>query len=117
MIKAIVEKGLGVGAKELVPTLNLSPLKEVCWPHGVYACRVEIADNWYNGVLHWGPKGNGEPGRNYLEVNVFDFAQDVYGMEVKLEFRGFIREVRKFENLLDLKAQIQQDIAAANQLL
>lgn len=113
MLKARVIKGQGLGAKHLVPTLNLDQFSDVPNKFGVYACKVLIKGNAYRGVLHWGPKSNGLAGVNYLEVHVFDFSEDVYGEEIELEFCQFIREIKSFLDFDDLKAQIFLDIEMA----
>lgn len=111
MIRGVVVEGQKLGRELGFPTLNLDPLDSVCWPQGVYACLVWVLGVEYRGVLHWGVKGGaGEP---VLEVHVFDFAEDVYGQEVELEFKELIREVRQFTSLEELKEQIAADVVAA----
>ena len=51
--------------------------------------------------------------RTTIETYVLDFSSDVYGEHVRLFFLDRLREERKFPSVIELKAQIQRDIAAA----
>ena len=46
---------------------------------------------------------------------MLDFSADVYGEKVRLFFLDRLREERKFPSMMDLKAQIQRDIAATRE--
>jgi riboflavin kinase/FMN adenylyltransferase len=48
-----------------------------------------------------------------IETYVLDFSADVYGERVRLFFLERLREERKFPSMMDLKAQIQNDVADA----
>ena len=52
-----------------------------------------------------------------LEVHLLDFAQDLYGQEVRVEFVRRLREERRFPGPEALKAQIAADVAEARRLL
>jgi riboflavin kinase/FMN adenylyltransferase len=43
---------------------------------------------------------------------LFDFEQEIYGTDCRVEVCQFFRPEQKFPNLEELKAQIQQDEAA-----
>jgi riboflavin kinase/FMN adenylyltransferase len=53
----------------------------------------------------------GEQPRASLEVHLLDFDDEVYGERLKVTFRHWIREERKFESLDALRQQIHRDIA------
>ena len=44
-----------------------------------------------------------------IEVNIFDFEQDVYGENVRIEFIKFIRNEIRFHNIDELIKQIKID--------
>ena len=50
-------------------------------------------------------------GNNLLsvEVNLFNFSENLYGDKIKVEFIKRIREEIKFESLESLKFQLQKD--------
>ena len=52
-----------------------------------------------------------------LEVHVFDFAGDLYGRRVCVEFCAFLRPEQRFDGLDALKAQIACDAAQARSTL
>ena len=53
-------------------------------------------------------------GKNVLlEVNIFDFDQEIYGKELTIEFLAFIRDEIKFDNFEKLKKQVEKDIQKA----
>jgi riboflavin kinase/FMN adenylyltransferase len=47
-----------------------------------------------------------------LEVHLFDFGGDLYGMDVEVEFLRFVRGEKKFASVEELRDQIVRDIAA-----
>jgi riboflavin kinase/FMN adenylyltransferase len=52
-----------------------------------------------------------------LEVHVFDFAQDLYGREIEVEFVAKLRDEVKFDSLDALIVQMKVDAAQARDLL
>ena len=55
--------------------------------------------------------------RDRLEVHLFDFARDVYGAHVDVEFVRKIREERRFPSFDDLRRQIGLDAREARGIL
>jgi riboflavin kinase/FMN adenylyltransferase len=49
-----------------------------------------------------------------LEVHLFEFEGDLYGMDVEVEFLRFVRTEKKFASVDELRAQIARDIAAVS---
>ncbi len=84
---------------------------------GVYAVRVALGAQCVNGVANVGMRPTVDGKEQRLEVHVFDFAQDLYGKTLRVDFVHKIREERKFASLPDLTEQIQRDAEAARQLL
>jgi len=56
-------------------------------------------------------------GRPVLEVHLFDFADDLYGRHLRVEFLAKIRDEERYADLETLKAQIARDCDAARALL
>jgi riboflavin kinase / FMN adenylyltransferase len=52
-----------------------------------------------------------------LELNIFDFAVDLYDTEITVSLHSYIREERKFAGLDALQTQIAADAAEARRLL
>ncbi len=53
--------------------------------------------------------------RTLLEVHLFDFAKEIYGQQVRVEFCEKLRDERRFDSLELLKAQIQSDATQARE--
>jgi riboflavin kinase / FMN adenylyltransferase len=116
-VRGVVEQGEQRGRTIGFPTANIS-LGDYCRPRfGVYAVRVRINDSVVDGVANLGvrPTVNGTVER--LEVHIFDFADDIYGETVEVEFEAFLRPEQKFNGLDALKAQIAEDARTARSLL
>lgn len=113
-----VVTGRQLGRTIGVPTANLLIPEGVVVPRlGVYACLCRIGGTDYAAVTNIGsrPTVNGHQVRS--ESWVLDFAGNLYGQTVTLQFCQFLRPEQKFESLEALKQQIRQDAARARALL
>lgn len=100
------------------PTANISPPPDKLLPaNGVYAVKMFIDDELYLGVANIGLRPTFDGHHQRLEVHLFDFNQDIYGRQVKVEFVAHLRPEQKFANVNDLITQIQQDVQEAHQIL
>lgn len=110
-----VQKGQQRGRTINFPTANLEFGDLVRPKFGVYAVevRIEGETGWRYGVANTGnrPTVGGEDAR--LEVNIFDFNQDIYGQRLDVRFRSFIRAEKKFESFDALRGQIIRDAQSA----
>ena len=52
-----------------------------------------------------------------IEVNIFNFDQDIYESEITIEFVDLIRKEIKFDSLEALKAQLKTDKVAVEERL
>lgn len=108
-----VEPGRRLGHKLGFPTANVAFHGYQLPPDGVYAGNVRIGEQAFRGIINLGvrPTAGASTGR-VLEVHLFDFDGNLYGMDVEVEFLRFVRAEAKFGSLDELKAQIIRDIAA-----
>lgn len=116
-IRGVVEVGDQRGRTIGFPTANIS-LGDYTRPKfGVYAVRIFLKDSIYDGVANVGrrPTVGGETER--LEVHLFEFAGDIYGEALEIEFHTFLRPEQKFDGLEALKAQIAKDAQSAKDVL
>ena len=108
-------RGVVVGGKQLgrtlgFPTANLrlyDPLKMIP-ARGVYLTEVEVS-----GQRFWGMTNVGD----IIETNIFDFHEDIYGLDLRLHFKKRLRDGKRFENLEGLKTQLAADEAVCRALL
>lgn len=115
-IKGRVVSGEKRGRQIGFPTANLDYPEDLVVPEiGVYAVRVHIKGDIYQGVANIGykPTFQREKMLKNVEVNIFEFAEDIYGQEIKVEFAFRIRPEVKFANVEQLVAQIKSDKALA----
>jgi riboflavin kinase/FMN adenylyltransferase len=107
-----VVPGQKMGQKLGFPTANIDAAGLQLPPDGVYAVRVHIGEKDFQGIANLGIRPTvSQDSKRVLEVHVFAFDGDLYGMDVEVEFLRFVRGERKFASLADLRAQIDKDIA------
>ena len=113
-----VAHGRGLGRTLGFPTANLHLMRRKSPTSGVLAVRVYgIEQKPLDGVGSLGtrPTVNGvEP---LLEVHVFDFAGDLYGRLIEVEFIAKLRDEVKFDSLEAMVAQMKLDAAQAREVL
>jgi riboflavin kinase/FMN adenylyltransferase len=118
-IRGIVAHGDARGRTIGFPTANVALGRHLEPARGVYAVTVRLVGGAiHKGVANIGrrPTVNAGP-ESRLEVNIFDFAGDLYDTEITVSLISYIREERKFSGLDALKAQIAADAAEARRLL
>lgn len=118
MLSGTVIPGQGLGHTIGIPTANLQLPEELVKPaFGVYACRAWVNGNHYVAVTNIGTRPTVDGQSVTVEPWILDFDGNLYGKEITLEFDNFLRPEQKFENLDELKAQIQKDAAETCKLL
>ncbi len=106
------------------PTANLDLHHELHPPVGVYVCRVEILDEGAHELLGavanigYRPTVEGtRPEVPLVEVHLFDFAGDLYGRRLELQFVQRLRGEKRFDGLDALRAQIEADCRKGREVL
>jgi riboflavin kinase / FMN adenylyltransferase len=101
------------------PTANVATSDGKLLPPGVFAVRLLTPDGlFHDGMANVGKRPTiGGDLRESLEVHLFDFSGDLYGLEVRVDFLAHLRGEIKFSGLDALKAQLGQDRLAAIALL
>src|ERR1700721_1579361 len=100
------------------PTANLRLMRRRPPVQGVLAVRVfGIAPQALFGVASLGTRPTVDGTDMLLEVHVFDFAQNLYGQEIDVEFVAKLRDEVKFDSLAALFVKIRADAARARDLL
>jgi riboflavin kinase / FMN adenylyltransferase len=84
---------------------------------GVYACKVEHDGRIYKGMGNIGYRPTIDVGNLTIEVNIFDFDEEIYGDYITSFFIERIRDEKKFENLSALRDQLTVDKARVAEIL
>lgn len=108
--------GRGLG----FPTANVGEVDpQMLLPHnGAYAVLAHIGDQMLQGMANIGKRPTLDNGEKLsIEVNLFDFDEDIYGKEIALEFISFLRLEFKMCGLEELKHQLTLDRDNAKRLL
>ena len=71
--------------------------------------RVEYEGKTYGGMMNIGHRPSFEDEGLKIEVHIFDFGKEIYGEKLKIHLVDFLRSERKFENLEELKSQLEID--------
>ena len=109
-LRGVVVGGKQLGRKLGFPTANLrlyDPMKLVP-AKGVYLTEVEVL-----GAHHWGMTNVGD----IIETNIFDFSEDIYGLDLSIRFRRWLRAMQSFDSLDALAAQLAADRDACRKLV
>ncbi len=99
------------------PTANIRLNRPAIPLSGVYSvtlCSPELGD--VPGIANIGKRPTVDGVRDQLEVHLFDFEKDIYGMNICVSFHHKIRDEKKFESFELLKQQIELDCVRAREL-
>lgn len=121
-VTAEVVRGNKIGRTIGFPTANLELPKEYRLINnaGVYTCLVDYNGMTYKAMANIGKRptiGDRDNDNFIIEVNIFDFDQDIYGQHITVRFLDRIRDEVKFTGLEALKAQLNQDREKAKTML
>ncbi|MFL6602723.1 MAG: bifunctional riboflavin kinase/FAD synthetase [Steroidobacteraceae bacterium] len=114
-----VVRGNQLGRKLGFPTANLRTGRRRVPVAGIFAVRVHgVSSSPLPGVASLGTRPTVDGGGEMLlEAHVFDFAGDLYGREIEVEFVSKLREEERFADLDALVVQMNTDAADARRIL
>jgi riboflavin kinase/FMN adenylyltransferase len=120
-----VVEGNKVGRTIGYPTANLhiGSEEKLVPGNGVYAATVRSWESgvWskteHGGMMNIGFRPTVDGKKKVIEVNIFDFDQDIYGRQLQVSIHAYLRGEIKFEGLDALKEQLQKDKLVALSLL
>lgn len=115
-----VIEGNKLGRKLGYPTANIKidePQKLI--PHnGVYAVLVKFEGLLLKGMMNIGVKPTvSNQNQRSIEINLFDWSEDVYGKCIQIAMVSRIRNEQKFNNLQELQVQLKEDESVARNLM
>lgn len=117
-VTGMVMRGFRRGRELGFPTANLSDEQLVLPPNGVYAGWAVTEDNERHGaVINIGNRPTFDGRDLSVEVHIFGFDGNLYGKELRVAPRHFLRGEAKFEHADALKVQIAKDAVEARKVL
>jgi riboflavin kinase/FMN adenylyltransferase len=113
-----VVRGERLGRTLGYPTANLRLGRLRSPINGIFAVRVRWAGAAArSGVASLGTRPTVNGTEPLLEVHVFDFAGDLYGREIEVEFVAKLRDEQRFDSVEAMVGQIHRDAAEARRIL
>ena len=109
-LKGAVVSGKQLGRTIGFPTANMrlyDPLKLIP-KRGVYLCGVETLGHRYFGMTNVG---------DIIETHIFDFKENIYGLDLSIQFKKRLRDGKRFNSVDELKEQLLIDEEACRALL
>ena len=120
MIRGKVVHGFHNGRGLGFPTANVGKIDpQLLLPHnGAYAVLAHVDGQVLQGMANIGKRPTLDNGDQLsIEVNLFDFDDDIYGKDITLEFISFLRLEFKMCGLEELKHQLTLDRNNAKRIL
>ncbi len=118
-LRGTVVRGNQIGKLIGFPTANIKPFDshKLIPALGVYASLVKWNGNLYKGMSNIGTRPTIDANRLTIEVNIFDFDEEIYNQGLELFFLEKIRDEKRFGGLEQLKEQLFRDKEEIRQLL
>lgn len=109
-IRGIVKEGFKRGRSMNFPTANLSLLYDYVIPKdGVYFTKTIYENKEYFSFSSIGNNPTFNNKNSTIETHIFDFNEDIYNKEIKVSFIKRIRDNIKFNSVVDLIYQLNED--------
>ena len=117
-INGNVVKGKKLGRKLGYRTCNIRIKNYVLPMSGIYAVKilVENKKNFLKGIAYLGTRPTFQGKEIFLEINIFNFKENLYKKKLKVYFLKFIRRDRKFKSSSALIKQMNKDVISAKKV-
>jgi riboflavin kinase/FMN adenylyltransferase len=109
--EGLVINGDQLGRKLGYPTANLqyTDTDKIHLGHGVYAAYAEVNGHQHKGMLSIGNRPTLYNSNERVEINIFDFDEDIYGKTIRVTVKKYLRKQEKYSSLDELKKQLALD--------
>ncbi|RYE21998.1 MAG: bifunctional riboflavin kinase/FAD synthetase [Sphingobacteriales bacterium] len=110
-ITGIVIRGDQLGRQIGYPTANIliEERYKLIPADGIFAVKVKVDGKEYKGMAYIGQRPTVNGITRNIEVNIFDFNEEIYKRKISMEFLHYIRGDVKFASLDELKQQLAKD--------
>ena len=112
-IEGIVNEGEKRGRILGFPTANLDTEWEFLPREGVYITYAVLSRERYRSITNIGYRPTFGNNGLLIETHIFDFEEDLYGKNIRIEFLKRLRDEKKFDGIEDLKSAISLDVKNA----
>lgn len=110
-ISGEVVDGNKMGRKLGFPTANLKIKDNYIIPKvGIYESNIIVHNKSYRGATSIGTNPTFKNDELKIENHILDFKGDIYGEVIEVRFIRYLRDEIKFDNIEDLKKQINNDV-------
>jgi riboflavin kinase/FMN adenylyltransferase len=117
-IDGIVVRGEGRGRQLGYPTANVRTDRHVAIPaDGIYAGWAVLHRKRLPAAISVGTNPTFEGKQRTVEAYILDFDEDIYGVELGVEFVERLRGMVKFDSVADLVEQMGRDVEQVRELL
>jgi riboflavin kinase/FMN adenylyltransferase len=117
-VDGIVVRGAGRGRQLGYPTANVRSDRHVAVPaDGIYAGWAVLRGKRLPAAISVGTNPTFEGKDRTVEAYILDFDEDIYGVELGVEFVQRIRGMERFERVQDLIDQMGRDVEQARGIL
>ncbi len=118
-ISGKVTRGRQIGCSMGFPTANIEyPEEKAIIKEGVYFGKCIIDKTEYYSIINVGSQPTvTRDNTPRIEAYILDFKGDIYGMEITLDFYEKIREIQKFNNIDELKEQLNSDMLFCKKII
>lgn len=116
IIEGRVVRGKQLGRTIGFPTANLDVNGKIECAGGVYFALCEADGEVYRVILNIGSHPTVPEGAPTVEAHLLDYSGDLYGRTLRLTLKRFMRGEVRFESLDALRAQLEADRRAAQDM-
>jgi riboflavin kinase/FMN adenylyltransferase len=110
-LTGIIIKGKQLGRTIGYPTANITIEEDykLIPNNGVYIAKSVLNGNTVFGMMNIGTRPTVDGTKQTIEINFFDFKQDLYGQKITISLLHRMRSEQKFESIDALKNQLGKD--------
>ncbi len=118
-VRGTVITGDKIGRTIGFPTANIEVAAKykLVPAEGTYAVQVKINKKTYNGMLNIGSRPTIAGEEKRMEVNIFNFNNDIYDQQLEVFFVKRLRNEKKFDSIESLTEQLKIDKEHAIKIL
>ena len=100
------------------PTANIkiNEASKLIPGNAVYAVDIALGSRNFKGMMNIGTRPTVGGTKRLIEVNIFDFDEEIYGKPITISLKKWLRSEKTFKGLNELKAQLAKDEALARKV-